>query len=63
MGSAVAAESAAIVVNVLPKTDRGNELWLDMHGKFKRWVDAAYFRGEVPAEWGWPKAGWGAFIS
>ena len=23
---------------VLPKTESGNELWLDMHGKFKRWI-------------------------
>ncbi|PYQ59374.1 MAG: hypothetical protein DMF58_11790 [Acidobacteria bacterium] len=23
---------------VLPKTETGNELWLDMHGKFKRWI-------------------------
>lgn len=23
---------------VLPKTEMGNELWLDMDGKFKRWI-------------------------
>lgn len=23
---------------VLTRTDKGNELWLDMHGKFKRWI-------------------------
>jgi bifunctional non-homologous end joining protein LigD len=23
---------------VLPKTDTGDELWLEMHGKFKRWI-------------------------
>src|SRR5207253_893466 len=23
---------------VLPKTEMGNELWLDMRGKFKRWI-------------------------
>lgn len=23
---------------VLPKTEMGNELWLDMHGKFRRWI-------------------------
>ena len=50
---------------IVAKTDIGNELWLDMGGKFKRWIlrpnraipaddfaiDPAYFRGEVPAAW------------
>lgn len=57
---------------VLVKGVTGDELWLDVRGKFKRWIlrpdrgggkqliampagefaiDAAYFRGEVPAAW------------
>jgi bifunctional non-homologous end joining protein LigD len=50
---------------VVAKTETGNELWLDMGGRFKRWIlrsdravpaddvaiDPAYFRGEVPAAW------------
>ena len=51
---------------VLAKTETGNELWLDMRGKFKRWIlreglmampagdfeiDPAYYRGEVPHLW------------
>lgn len=51
---------------ILAKTETGNELWLDMRGKFKRWIlrpDLAavpagdfeihpdYYRGKVPGQW------------